>query len=56
MGESNCSWNRKFNLNTDLLISTQSIYQGNFVLLFKFQALNSKIFKITKFTRNVRQR
>lgn len=28
MGESNCSWKRKFNLNTDTLMATQSIYQG----------------------------
>lgn len=28
MGESNCNYNRKLNLNTDLLIAAQSIYQG----------------------------
>lgn len=28
MGESNCAWNRKFNLNKDLLLATQSIYKG----------------------------
>jgi len=29
MGESNCNFNRKLNLNTDLLIAAQSIYQGD---------------------------
>ena len=28
MGESNCTWKRKFNLHPDLLISTQAIYKG----------------------------
>jgi NADH dehydrogenase [ubiquinone] 1 alpha subcomplex assembly factor 5 len=28
MGESNCSYNRKLNLNTDLLMATQAIYKG----------------------------
>ncbi len=27
MGESNCTYNRKFNLNPDLLMATQSIYK-----------------------------
>lgn len=27
MGESNCSWNRKLNLDPDILISAQSIYK-----------------------------
>lgn len=28
MGESNCNWKRKLNLNKDLMIAAQSIYQG----------------------------
>ena len=28
MGESNCTWQRKLNLNKDLLIATQAIYKG----------------------------
>ena len=28
MAESNCNYNRKFNLNKDLLIAAQSIYKG----------------------------
>ena len=28
MGESNCAFNRKLNLNKDLLMATQAIYKG----------------------------
>lgn len=28
MGESNCLWNRSFNLSTDKLLAAQSIYKG----------------------------
>lgn len=28
MGESNCAWNRKLNLNKEMLMSAQSIYKG----------------------------
>lgn len=39
MGESNCSWNRKFNLNKELLMAAQSIYKG-----FLIQFLNALSF------------
>lgn len=35
MGESNCAWNRKFNLSKDLLMSAQTIYKGKMLKSFR---------------------